>query len=84
MYRQIHTHLCIRHGVQTITYIKGCHVISSICPVIHSSIRPVIHSFLSWSAYSDGADGAEKEWNIDAAQRRIIYINVVNLFIFNF
>ncbi len=25
MYRQIHTHLCIRHGVQTSTYILGSY-----------------------------------------------------------
>ncbi len=35
MYHQIHTHQCIRHGVQT----------SSICFVIHLFIRLVIHLY---------------------------------------
>jgi len=56
---------------------------------IHLSRHPSVHSFghpsvSSWSVYSDGA---EKEWNTDATQRRIIYISVVNfffIFIFNF
>jgi len=39
MYHQIHTHLCIRHGVQTCALSTGCIHLS----IIHPSIRPVIH-----------------------------------------
>jgi hypothetical protein len=51
---------------------------------IHLSRHSSVHSFghpsvSSWSVYSDGAG---KEWNTDATQRRIIYISVVNLFLF--
>jgi len=53
---------------------------------IHLSHYPFVHSFdhpsvSSWSVYFDGA---EKEWNTDVTQRRIIYISVVNLFLFLF
>jgi hypothetical protein len=44
---------------------------------IHLSHHPSIPSSFVYS------DGAKKEWNIDAARRRIIYISVVILF-FNF
>ncbi len=44
----------------------------------HSSDHP---SVPSWSLYSDEA---EKEWNIDAAQWRIIYISVVNFYFIYF
>ncbi len=44
----------------------SCH------PFVHSSGHPFISS---WSVYSDGA---KKEWNTAATQRRIIYISVVN------
>jgi hypothetical protein len=51
---------------------------------IHLSRHPSIHlldhpSVPSWSVYFDGA---EKEWNTDAAQRRVIYINVVNFYFY--
>ncbi len=43
MYRQIHTHLCIRHEVQTsTTYSKG-HCETSFHPSVPSSIRPSVH-----------------------------------------
>jgi len=54
---------------------------------IHLSCHPSVHPFdhppiPSWSVYSDRA---EKEWNTDAARRRIIYISVINfIFIFIF
>jgi hypothetical protein len=51
---------------------------------IHLSYHPFIHPFnhpsvLSWSVYSEGA---KKEWNIDVALRRIIYISVVSFYFY--
>jgi hypothetical protein len=57
--------------VLRITYSKGrCE--ASFHPSVPSSICPFVPS---WSVYSNGA---EKEWNTDTAQRRIIYVSVVN------
>jgi len=53
---------------------------------IHFSRHPFVHLFghPSVSSWSVSTDGAEKEWNTDATQWRIIYISVIILFLFLF
>jgi hypothetical protein len=53
---------------------------------IHFSRHPFVHLFghPSVSSWSVSTDGAQKEWNTDATQWRIIYISVVILFLFLF
>jgi len=65
--------------IQSETLIKKIlHIVKDVVKhhFIHLSHHPSVHpSVSSWSVYSNGA---EKEWNTDAARQRIIYISVVN------